>query len=436
MRDIFKVPPAPFQLGKPSFQPVIAQPIKLSSRRLSNGSQNEPQVAIIRGKQHREDEVISESEQEERDNSYSIVKDSFVINSESDNEVITTLFNRIQDFETASQNQAKSIITPPPTNKKRKRDSLNKAHKSSSTSKKRKKSEVPEESIPPKKSRELDFTTSPEITSAIPQMSQSKRQRKEEKRKRKEEKAERKRRKAEKKRLKSELKDSLDSTVPDVHDEFVDHSFQQEQEIPSHSGDFSSLRELAEEQHREVFKGKPSGKKNRGHNLEIPATQESPSLAPTPRITDKQDHDSDKQMSDKITTTTPKTIAKPVVLISKRPRKVPNPLRRPPKTRATLSKDKIVDSSADEYESEIDHSESEHAEPQHAETEISEQVFDQVSEEETLKSGRRVTKKFSPEEDERLHRIVTQYKKVLLSSICITNFIREKGFPMKSFWSI
>ena len=66
---MFRVPPSPFHLGKSSFQPVVANPIKLPSRRLSNTS-SEPTKPLAREQPLRQDEVISDSEPEGYGNSY------------------------------------------------------------------------------------------------------------------------------------------------------------------------------------------------------------------------------------------------------------------------------------------------------------------------------------------------------------------------------
>lgn len=434
MKDTFKVPPSPFRLSKPSFQPAIAHPIKISSRRLSNSSHNESADSVNSMKQNRFPEVVGESEAEENsDYDDNIVKDSFIASNDRDNGVISNLFDRTQDIDRSSQGLTKKLITPPPTNKKRKRHSLDGHHKPEFTPKRRERPDASVNPVPLKTSLEL---TSPGSTSAHfaskQERKEARRKRKEERAKKREEKAKRKREKAKRSR-ESELRDSIDAPLPDSHDvSVISHPFQLKQETPSQNGeDIDSQSALEEEDDREVLTGKPSTKRNRGHDLEIPATQEHHSSSPTPQIA--SEHYSDKQAQNNISPSISKSKpkAEPVSLNSKPSPQQPNPRNRSSKKRKQISEEIIVDSSEDESQIQSESTASKKRKvsdleplrtptivrrvnrdsPEDSQKDVSE---DETSEQENVGSSRRFVKQvpFSLREDERLHAIVKQYKKV------------------------
>ena len=196
-------------------------------------------------------------------------------------------------------------------------------HKSESTSKKREKLDS---SANPTFSKESLELTSLGSTSTHSQSKQERKEAKrkrreerakkrEEKAKRKEEKAKRKEKKAKRRREKakrsreSELRDTIDSTLPDTHDLFVINDlFQLKQKTHSQNEEDMDLQLATEiDDDRILSKGKPSTKKNRGHNLEIPATQEHRSSSPTPQIASEQP--SDKRVAERYLSFNPKVKA-------------------------------------------------------------------------------------------------------------------------------
>ena len=563
---MFRVPPSPFHLGKSSFQPVVANPIKLPSRRLSNTS-NEPTKPLSKGQPPRQDEVISESEPESKSNSYhskdrpshvvvkstvngtvkdvrqpkggkqaenayenSIIKNSF---QETDEEsVIKDSFYEMQDTDT-SLNPTRTIITPPPITQKRKRHSLDESRKR----KKRQNLDLPDRAkdsempTSPKKVSKDTLPQSQEIPvdkdiAAEPSTTLSKRERKEERRRRKQEKQEKQERKEERRRRR-EKRATIDSTIADA-DELesqIPNSAQQELEPGRepefqchHEDDVSLLESQAERTRREgerdiidpilsdaeepefqipnsaqqeretvqesdvesqneddfslpeaqepetdkavvVRQGKPSRKRNQGHKMEIPATQElqdqgdeldilaiknSPITIPENSIPRTSDSNIQKLHE------TPgkfqkiqKRNAKPVVSSPKQARRQPRSPRAPNKRRTELSKARIVDSSAEDDNPDTqEDDESQQITPTSKRRKVRDleklRTFirkspsvdvDDSDEKETTKSGQH--KIFSTKEDERLHRIVTQYKEV--TQLKTKLIVRERVFLTTSF---
>lgn len=250
--------------------------------------------------------------------------------------------------------------------------------------------------------------------------------------------------------------DAIDSTLSDAEEpeSQIPDSAQQEREIVQESDPQSPNEDnfsLPESQKPEmdigvvVHQGKPSRKKNQGHEMEIPATQ----------ALQHQGDELDIQTTKKCLTTieensillssgsnvqkpnvTPREIqkaqkrnAKFVVSNPKPTRQQPKSRRAPAKQRKALSKERIVDSSAEDDESDSpEDDESQQIPSTSKRRKVGDLAklrtfirkspgvdVDDSEEKEITKAGQR--RLFSTKEDDRLRRIVTQYKEVTLSKV-------------------
>ena len=330
VREMFKVPPSPFTLGKPSFVPVNANPIKIPERRLSTSSRDEPVIQNRRLKQivkyperndagsgsdaeernvyqeegghprrssgagesvhkgHKRkrsnqgtrggeskiqdpfmnDNIIAESAIDDDGSEQDVVRHSFVMNSQSEN----------------SSDPQRTIFTLPRMSHKRKDRSVRAAddHRKSKKHKK-----------VPKPTQEVQFMDESHVLTAAEHAEDAsldvngdpltaskdltKQQRKEERRKRRLEKAERKKRKAERHQMdvplirEREIEDSV--VVEPIADELVVE--EDEDGILSTSRTRGELLSQEIGESSEVT-GIPSRQTNPLPEMEIPATQVAP----------------------------------------------------------------------------------------------------------------------------------------------------------------
>jgi hypothetical protein len=491
MRDIFRVPPPPFQLGKSSFHNAIVQPIKVNPRRLSNTSRNQPAKPFITGNKTGEDEVIRESEPEdenavsyntrdtsdkhnqvevtaivermgngarnrvlekentlETDSSNSMVQDSFSANKDADGDIIRDSFVEMKDNGMSSHDKTTRIIMPLTTKKRRRSSEEHKKSKSRKKSHKPELSGLAEEdehlmSKKKKKSRGTNTAKAHEITIDLERRptsttSLSKSERKEHRR-RERRKAEQQKGKAERKKEIQEMRDTSYRTIPNtrqINESVIYDSARQGQESPSQNVDNSSLRKSLnlETYEEEPIPQSTSMTKNGGPDLEIPARKEVQSHEQIPETLSVSEPEPELEQNPNYVS--PKPAAKP--LLSKN--RVAKPVvsrasrRTNTKKRAPISNEKIVDSEAEEdapqetkpHEIEppirrkrrkISGLESLRT-PQVGTNQVNRDstVFshsDASEERETsVTSVKSIAKKFSEEEDKRLHRIVAFYKKV------------------------
>lgn len=333
---MFKVPPSPFNLGKPSFVPVKANPIKVPERRLSSSSHDEPVIQNMRlkrmvkgpegndagsesdaeernvyqeeGGQRRRssgggesvhqsrkrkrsnqgsrggeskiqhplmnDSIIAESAIDEDEGSQQdVVRHSFVMNPQSGN----------------SSDPLRTIFNPPSSMNHKRKEQFPRAGDDHGKSKKHKKRRKlgQEEVIEPQLLDEGRVPTAAEYAEDTsvdvngdtlnPSKDLRKQQRKEERRKRRLEKAERKKRKAERHQMDVSLtceQQVEDSVVVEpIADEIVGQEDEDGILSTSRTGGELSSQEIGESPH---VTGIPSRKKNQLREMEIPATQVAP----------------------------------------------------------------------------------------------------------------------------------------------------------------
>jgi hypothetical protein len=439
MKDIFRLPSSPFSLGKTSFKPVTAKPIKIPARRLSAASHEGLAKPFLREETATDDndELVEESEEDEANGSdqneqvereneedFSEEERGDEMNSPQERVQLTEsplveasededLESSIVPRQTSHDISGEALVTiPPPTTQARKRRLSIQNGENTGKRKKSRKSELA-------KGKPTIADTDEE--DATPSQALSKRERKEARRRKREQKAER--------------KMARDSTVAASQDLKSVHSVKNQTtvvaapksiksrgksglEIPS-SPEQPSLRQVSPELSSitEKTQAENSSKKHKKATLETP--NEAEQLNPSPETqepTPEQTHQD------------PKTSKKP----AKKPktsRKTPTSIDRTPTTprsftRSSLSAIRIVDSSASEDElsnpSPLPTS-TILPTPKPRRRKVGDLVHLQSPEigdrKQTPSDGKQTpskVKKFSPEEDGRLRHIIKQYKEVVI----------------------